>query len=175
MLTLPDNVLAWLRTIHQDPAWAIVSLFEMEQRGGERRTPKDEIELVQLSGKRALIVVNPGLLKNVEGASMIPLADGRALIALDPQRGVADLELAIVDRLQRTMAGSEEQGELTRLRESLRRWRRTDGVRFHTRSIIVVERAPGGHPIRPLESPARPVGAGRQGTRRLNIRRRVRH
>ena len=140
MLTLPDNVLAWLKTIHPDPAWAIVSLHEAHQQQGHRQAPKDEIELVQLSGKRALIVINPGLLKNVEGASIIPLADGRALIALDPPRGVADLELAIGDRLQRTAEHSTEHDDLMRFRENLRRWRRIDGFRFHTRSIIVVDR-----------------------------------
>lgn len=173
MLTLPDNVLAWLRTIHPDPAWAIVSLFEAHQTAGERRAPKDEIELVQLTGKRALIVVSPALLKNVEGASMIPLADGRALIALDPHRGAADLELAIVDRLQRVPGGSREHEELTRLCESLRRWRRIEGLRFHTRSIIVVERAPAGYAIRPLGSPARPAVAARRSTRGMSDRRRA--
>ncbi len=150
ILTLPDNVLEWLRTLHTDPAWAIVLLHE---RFGSRSTGRDttassQPELVQLSGKRALIVVNPMILRRLEGVSIVPLADGRALIALDPGKGVADLELAILDRMERLPGESEERAELVRLRQAMRRWRSAEGLRFQMRSIIIVEQ-PTGRSVRP--------------------------
>jgi hypothetical protein len=56
-LTLPDDVLTWLKTIHPDPAWAIVKLHEQASR---RRRPIALAELVQLPERRALVLVNAG-------------------------------------------------------------------------------------------------------------------
>lgn len=153
-LTLPENVLAWLGSIHSDPAWAIVALCK--HAGRIQRPPRAHVELVPLAGPRALIVINPLALKAVAGASTIPLAGGRALIALKPGKGVADFELAMMDRLQRVPSGTSEHTELSRLHQSLRRWRRVDGCRFHMRSIIVVERAAIGQAARSLPSIGRP-------------------
>ncbi len=151
-LTLPDNVIAWLKSVHPDPAWAIVSLFERTTSPRRARSITDavEAELVQLTRKRSIIVVNPGILRRVNGVTLLPLADGRALIALEPGKSAADLELAILDRLESVTSGSQEHAELTRLRLSLRRWRGFDGMTLRTRSIILVERpqaAPAKQPI----------------------------
>ena len=172
VLTLPDNVLAWLRSLHPDPAWAIVSLFDKLQAGQVPEAPRGEAELVQVSGKRALIVVNPAVLKGVEGASIIPLADGRALIALDPEKNVADFELSLVDRLQRVARGAPEHVELAQFRQNLQRWRRVDGFRFHMRSIIVVERTAASHPIRTIGPVSQRTFAARSLARSLGRRQR---
>jgi hypothetical protein len=150
-LTLPENVIAWLKSIHSDPAWAIVSLFEGANNPNRTRMPGDaaEAELVQLSRRRSLIVVNPGLLRRVNGVTLLPLADGRALIALEPGKSAADLELAIMDRLEQVSTGSQEEAELTRLRLCLRRWRGLDGMTFRTRTIIVVERPQAARAVQP--------------------------
>ncbi len=150
MLTLPDNVLAWLRSIHPDPAWGIVTLHDRlaskAARASKTPSSQSDAELVQLTGKRALIVVNPSVIRRLEGVSLIPLADGRALIALEPGKGASDLELAIVDRLEQLDSESRDRNELQQLRLSLRRWRQQEGLRFRTRSIIVVERRPDPAP-----------------------------
>jgi hypothetical protein len=57
-LTLPNDVLTWLKTLHPDPAWAIVRLHEQANR---RRRPIELAELVRLPEGRALILVNAEL------------------------------------------------------------------------------------------------------------------
>ena len=68
---------------------------------------------MQLPGQRALILVQPEAFRRLKGVSIIPLADGRGFLALEANRGVADLELAVLDRLETigTMKGlSREAG-----------------------------------------------------------------
>jgi hypothetical protein len=144
VLTLPENVLSTLRSVHQDLAWAIVSLVTHRTAGQPRAAPAPPARLVDVSGRKALIVINPRLLRRIDGVSVIPLADGHGLISLDSGKGAADLELAVLDRLEQIGRDSVEYRELQWLRTMLRRWRSGRGLRFRTRSIIVVEREPAG-------------------------------
>jgi hypothetical protein len=137
-LTLPDDVLTWLKTLHPDPAWAIVKLAEQAKR---RHKPVPLAELMQLPHHRALILVNAEVLKQLPGVAIIPLQDGRGLLALEPNKGVADLELAVIDRLDAIGVKKSEREALDALRARLREWRR-EGVRFESRAIIVAERSP---------------------------------
>ena len=149
-LTLPADVVDWLYTLHEDPAWAIVGLFE--RRGTVKRPPRlasAVAELVQLPGRRALILVRPDLLRSVPGVSVVPLSDGRAFIALDSGGGVADLELALLDRLDSPGVVGQERAQLIEFRQLIREWRK-NGLRFHSRSILVVERQSVDQPARPL-------------------------
>ena len=81
-MTLPDDVLESLRTLHPDPAWAVVRLVESRFR--DRKVPRQSsappaiAELVHLPGKRGLIVVQTTVFRRLQGISTIPLADGRA-------------------------------------------------------------------------------------------------
>jgi hypothetical protein len=134
--TLPDDVVAWLKTIHSDPAWAIVRLHEQDAR---RRRPIALAELVQLPEQRALIMVNAAVLSHLPGVSIIPLADGRGFLALEPGRGVADLEIAVIDRLDAPRLLPREREALLALRDKLREWRQ-QGVHFESRAIVVATR-----------------------------------
>lgn len=138
-LTLPDDALAWLKTIHPDPAWAIVKLHERAHRRPGREVAL--AELAQLPGRRALILVNTDTLKQLPGISIIPLADGRGFLALDPGKGIADLEIAVIDRLESSAIGLTERSALEALRGKLKEWRQA-GVRFESRSIVVANRGP---------------------------------
>ena len=60
---------------------------------------------MQLPGKRALILVKPDVFAGLNGVSVIPLSDGRGFLALDVGRGLADLEVAVVDRLDDARPG----------------------------------------------------------------------
>src|SRR5262249_43190987 len=75
-LTLPNDVLASLRTIHHDPAWAIVRLVESRfvDRKIQRRRVPALAELLHLPGKRRLIVVQTNVVGRLRGISTIPLA-----------------------------------------------------------------------------------------------------
>ena len=121
-LTLPDDVLAWLKSLHPDPAWAIVKLAEQAKR--RERKPLPLAELMQLPHHRALILVNADVLKQLPGVAIIPFYDGRGLLALAPNKGVADLELAVIDRLDAIGVLKSEREALEALRARLREWRR---------------------------------------------------
>ena len=175
-LTLPNDVIDALRSVHRDLGWAVVRLVEsmLAGRVAARPAPPAAVplaELVHLPGKRALIVVQPQVFKRLHGISTIPLADGRAFLALDHGNGFADLELAILDMLEASRGSSRLRGQLTELRDVIRAWRRDRGLAFRAKSIIVVEtgarveRRPLGalHDIRSGgRAPGRQVGSARR-------------
>jgi hypothetical protein len=155
-LTLPDDVLQWLRSIHPDAGWAIVSLFQAARRRTRPAEPPaiqrpPAAELVRLAGQRALIVVDPAAFAGVPGIIVLPLEMGRGFLALEEGRGLADLELAVADSLEDGSPDEDRQRELAVIRRQLREWRKARDLRFTTRSIIVAE--PAG--------PARPRSARR--------------
>jgi hypothetical protein len=144
-VTLPHDVVAALRRIHPDPAWAIVSLYEKVATKTPRHVPsppRPAIELAQLSARSSLIVVDPRALRSAPGMSIVHVASGRAFLAFDEGRGLADLELAILEQLRDPRTASVMRKELRGLQRQVRDWRRGRGFRFSKRSIILVERAP---------------------------------
>jgi hypothetical protein len=152
-LTLPEDVLDALRSVHRDPGWAIVQLVEPMlsdgKRAGRPRTPKPVAELVRLLGGRSLIVVQPDIFAGLRGVSTIPLADGGAFLAFDHDAGPADLEIALLDRLDEESAKGTRRAQLLQAREIVRAWRQDAGLVFRTKSIILVEGAVDVEP-RPL-------------------------
>ena len=141
-VTLPDDVVEWLQEINPDPAWAIVSLFEQQhRRPPARETTHPDVQLVEVGPRRALIVVQQSAFVALPGVSVVPLGAGRAFLALEPGKGIAELELAVIDRLEETELDESEARILTSLRRHLRDWRTDKALHFSTRSIIVVERA----------------------------------
>ena len=100
-MSLPGDVLEWLRTIHPDPAWAVVKLFDRASTKSDKARSGRLADLVQLPGGRALILIKPEPFQHLNRVSIIPLADGRGFLALEDGLGVAHLELAVVDRRRR--------------------------------------------------------------------------
>ena len=139
-LTLPEEVIAGLRTIDADLAWAVVRMFEGETRRAPA-APADRtvVRLVGVADRRSLIVVSRAEFTRLPGVMMIPVSATRAFLALEPGLGMSDLELAVTDRLDDGTIDERERKALTRLRAQLRRWRRDRALRFHTRAIIEVE------------------------------------
>ena len=138
-LTLPDEVVRGLRRLHPDLAWAIVRLFEKRPPAAIEETQPDA-ELVAIAERRSLIVVNRAVFKSLPGINIIPLTGNRAILALEPGRGMSDLELTVIDRLDDPTIDRGERRALGQLRAQLRAWRRDRSLRFHSRAIIVVER-----------------------------------
>jgi hypothetical protein len=174
-LTLPHDVLESLRAVHRDIGWAIVRLVESNlDDGAAKRLPGPNLpaELVHLPGKRALIVVQPQVFRALRGVSTIPLADGRAFLALDHGGGLADLEIAILDALEARPRHRRQRAQLMLARDVVRAWRRDHALTFRTKSIIVVEAA--GHverqPLAPLHD-ARAAPDTAADRRRRNRRR----
>lgn len=142
-LTLPEDAIDRLRRIDRDLGWAIVKMLETQSAprsraaAGERRP---DVELAGVSGRRYLIVVNRDAIRDIPGVNIIPLDGTRAFLALDIDRGLSDLELAVSDRLQDAGLDRRERRALAELHVRLRAWRHDQTLRFGTRAIIVGER-----------------------------------
>jgi hypothetical protein len=143
-LTLPTQVIRGLRKVHPDLAWAIVAQFE--KRGPMTNgNPRAESELVSIGTRDSfLIVINRALFKRLPGVNIVPLTADRAFLALEPGCGVGDLETAVRNRLESSAVATSERRALLHFRSQLRAWRRNRAFRFHTRTIIVVERPRSG-------------------------------
>ena len=144
-VTLPEEVVRGLRRLHPDLGWAIVTLFEKAPtRTSSAAESQPDAELVRIAERRSLIVVNRAVFKSLPGINIIPLHGNRAFLALDLGRGMTDLELAVIDRLDDPAVEGRERKALLKLRSQLRIWRHDRALRFHSRAIIVVEqrRAP---------------------------------
>lgn len=139
-LTLPEEVVAGLRRIDVDLAWAVVRLYEKDARRSPSAHPERAVaELVTIAERRSLIVVNRAEFTRIPGVTIVPVSPTRAFLALEPGLGMNDLELAVGDRLEDEAVDDRERRALTRLRTQLRRWRRDRTLRFHCRAIIEVE------------------------------------
>ena len=141
-LTLPEDAIDRLRYVHRDIGWAIVKLLDKASQSKPARgaNAQPDVELVTVADHRSLIVVNRDLIRHLPGVNILPLDGNRAFLALDIDRGMSDLELAVSDRLADTTVGRRERQALATLRAQLASWRRDHGLQFHTRAIIVVER-----------------------------------
>jgi hypothetical protein len=141
-LTLPEDVLRGLRKVHHDLGWAIVALFEKSPARSASVEPEalPDVELVTVADRRSLIVVNRAVFRHLPGVSIVPLHGDRAFLALEDGHGMTDLELAVIDSLDDQTVEPRERVALQSLRAQLRKWRHDRTLRFHARSIIVVER-----------------------------------
>lgn len=139
-VTLPQEIIETLRASHSDLGWAIVKLVEKTAGRSVRPPAADvqDVQLVEIGGGASLIVVNPALIQRLPTVQMVPLSDHEAFLALQPGRGMADLEIAIIDQLERLKVGTPERLATERLREQLRAWRRDTKLVFQPRSIILV-------------------------------------
>jgi hypothetical protein len=142
-LTLPDDTLQALNRLHPDTGWAIVKLLERSNDAIVLGPSARDVELTKIGSRRFLIVVNRAVFKSVPGVNLVPFTDTQAFLSLEPGRGMSDLELAVIDRLSDPELSAREREALDGLRGQLAMWRRDHGLRFHSRSIIVVEQING--------------------------------
>jgi len=138
-LTLPTEVIEALRASHSDLGWAVVKLVE-KTRGPAKRKAAPDVQLVEVGAGASLIVVNPAFIEQLPTVQMVPLSDHEAFLALAPGRGMADLEIAVVDQIERLRPGTPERRAAERLRRQLSAWRRDSRLAFESRSIILVTR-----------------------------------
>jgi hypothetical protein len=130
-----------LRKLDPDVGWAIVALFEKSPaRAPVESNAQPDVELVAIADRQSLIVVNRAVINHLRDVNIVPLHGDRAFLALDAGRGMTDLELAVIDSLDDPSVEPRERKALQTLRAQLRAWRHDRALRFHSRSIIVVER-----------------------------------
>jgi hypothetical protein len=134
-LTLPESILAALARIDPDPSRAIVQLAL--RKGPTNGKPPAELAVF---GDQAVITVRrtPALERRT-GIHLIPLPDGRALISFDHPKTTAELELTILDALERESLDSEEREVFQAIVAILQDARRTGDIVLHRRNIVVLE------------------------------------
>ncbi len=84
-------------------------------------------------------MVNRDVIPAIPGVALIPLSEAQALLALDPGRGLADIELGVIDALEEAAPGPGRRA-LAELRALLRGWRNDPQWTFEPRTIVVAER-----------------------------------
>jgi hypothetical protein len=139
-LTLPQEVIQTLQASHSDLGWAIVKLVE-KTRQSASRPPSPDAQLVEVGAGASLIVVNPSVIQDVPAVRMIPLSDHEAFLALAPGRGMADLEIAVIDQLERLQPNTPQRRAAEGLRNQLKAWRRDRRLTFESRSIVLVTKS----------------------------------
>jgi len=140
-LTLPEDAIDRLHQVHHDLGWAILTLLDNAPQRSARRgeDAQPDVELVSVADRRSLIAVNREVIGDLPGVNTVPLSGTRAFLALEIDRGMSDLELAVVDRLADPGLGRDQRHALSRLRTQLRTWRLDPKLQFHRQTIIVVE------------------------------------
>jgi len=134
-LTLPEDIIATLKTIDTDVSRAIVRTVEPLVPAGSR--PAAELTPF---GDRSVIVVTPSReLVERTGVELLPMMDGRALLAFDDQLSVAQFELRLRDALADAALEHPERATFESLVQILRDTRNGNGGGLHERSIIVLE------------------------------------
>ena len=138
-LTLPESVIASLTHLHGDLGHAVTRLA---RKVGKHLPGRKPAELVMF-GRRATISVRPSrtLARRLE-VELVPMPDGRALMAFDAPQTVAEFELRLHDVLDDATITGEDREACEAMRSILRDARRSDDMALAIRNIIVLESLP---------------------------------
>ncbi len=136
-VTLPEDVLDRLSRVDADLSRAIVRLVEARVRTADG--PAKPAELATF-GRRAVILVTPVRgLKDLPGVELVPLVNGRALIALAGPVSVAELELMVADGLERAHLPQADRATLAAVGEILRDARRSAHLYIDEHKILILK------------------------------------
>jgi hypothetical protein len=141
-LTLPEDTIAALRAVDRDLSRAVVRVVQPL----EHEQPRSPAELAEY-GSRAVIVVSPSrTLTERTGAELVPLADGRALLAFDEKLTVSQFELRLLDALADPMLEAGDRETFIALTKILGGTRRSGRAQLGQRNIIVFQGLDGDAP-----------------------------
>jgi hypothetical protein len=134
-LTLPEDTIAALRAVDRDLSRAVVRVVQPL----EQDVPRSPAELAEY-GSRAVILVSPSrTLIERTGAELVPLADGRALIAFDDKMTVSQFELRLLDALADPKLDEGDRETFVALTKILGGPRRSGRGQVGHRNIIVFQ------------------------------------
>lgn len=139
-LTLPESVIATLSAIHHDLSRAVVGLTRRDTR--DMRANRKAADLL-VFGRRAVITVRPTPSLEQAGVQLVPLPDGRALIAFDDATSLSALQLSMADALDDGSLSTEEKAVYEKMSEILREARQSGDISLEARQIIVLEAVRG--------------------------------
>jgi hypothetical protein len=138
-LTLPEGIIKALEGVDRDLSRAIVRVAQPEMA----KRPHPAAELASF-GRFAVIVVTPTkTLEKRTGVLLVPLSDGRALIAFDESMTAARLELKIQDELDDHDLPEDDARVFEGIRDLLKDARRSSVVELKLRNIMVLESLAG--------------------------------
>src|SRR5262245_27733411 len=133
-LTLPVSVIEALGAVDHDLSRAVVRVTQPEVA----KRPRAAAAELAAFGRRAGILVRPTrTLEEHTGVMLVPLSDGRALIAFDESMTPARLELRIQDALEDRALPQEDVRIFESIRALLKEARRSKSVILRQRNIIV--------------------------------------
>jgi hypothetical protein len=135
-MTLPDDVIERLGMLNADLGRAVVGLVERVRRTTVRRQPA---EVATHRGQSVILVTPVPALRRLPGVQLVPVAEGRALIALDHPHGIPQLELGLRDLLDQRSIKGRDRLVLEAVAAILKDARFSQGLTVAERSIIVFE------------------------------------
>lgn len=136
-VTLPDDVVTALRARDPDLSRAIVHASQV----ASARAPRPSVSLSHYGGNAVIVVTPTRVVEKLQGVSLVPLADGRALISLDRDKSVAEFEVMLGDALAQADTTADERESLEAIAAILRKARHSRDVLLKQRNIIVLEDA----------------------------------
>jgi hypothetical protein len=134
-LTLPEDVIEALRTVDSDLSVAVVRIAQSLVPDA----PYVPAELVNYGGRSVIIVPRSQVLRQRTGVELVPLTDGRALMAFDNKLSIPQLELRIGDALADASIEGDDRAMFEALAEILKNARRSERVEVRQRNIIVLQ------------------------------------
>jgi hypothetical protein len=134
-LTLPDDVIDALRSVDADLSVAVVRIAQslVPEMSYARA------ELVNYGGRAVIIVPRSQVLTDRIGVELVPLTDGRALMAFDNRLSIPQLELRIGDALADASIQGNDRAMFEALADILKNARRSERVEVRQRNIIVLQ------------------------------------
>jgi hypothetical protein len=138
-LTLPEDVIATLRSIDSDLSVAVVRAMQPMAQNG----PKPPAELATYGDRAVIVVPRSRELRDRTGVELVPMSDGRALLAFDDRLSVAQFELRLLDALDDPNLNGEHRAIFESVAEIIGDARRDDGVEMRQRQILELRWKPG--------------------------------
>ena len=135
-LTLPSRLVDLLRA--EDPDLSRAVSNGLDAHAVPRRLI---VDVMRVGRRESLIIINPMLLPTLRDCSFIRLAADRAFIALKPSGTLADLALAVADRLEDADVTRQQKAALRALRRALRTWRLDRKVNVTHKAILILDGA----------------------------------
>jgi len=136
-LTLPQDVIERLGAMNTDLGRAIVALVERAPASKTGTRPRRPAELATYGSHSVILVTPVRALSKLRGVQLVPVSDGRALIALERAHSIPQLELDLRDAVMRAIG--RERAVLESIAEILRDARLSHRLTVAERSIIVFE------------------------------------
>ena len=132
---MPEATIAALRGIDRDLSRAVVRVVQPL----EQDPPRSPAELAEFGGQAVIVVAPSRTITERTGAELVPLSDGRALLAFNDTITVSQFELRLLDALADPSLDDSDRETFTALTNILGGTRRSGRAQMGQRNIIVFQ------------------------------------